>query len=94
MPHRRLVQIGKTAKPPLPAENLPTIAEYFRNLAVKQGEDIRMLKERAAAESEARARRKRSVKKVREESWRLHPVVAKKSKPKKRSPKKRPRRRK
>ena len=94
MPHRKLVQIGKNVKSPLPTQNLPTIAEYFRNLAIQQGEDIRMLKERAAAEPEAKAQRKRSRKKVREESWRLHPVVAKKSKPKKRSPKKQSRRRK
>ena len=92
MPHRRLVQIGKPAKPPLPPKDIPTISEYFRNLATKQGEDIRMLKERMTAESEAQSPRKRSDKKVREESWRLHPVVAKKSKARKRTPKKKSRR--
>jgi hypothetical protein len=87
MPHRRLVQIGQPAKPPAPTEKLPTIAEYFRDLAAKQGEDIRMLKERMAALVESRPKRKRpSRKSVREESWRLHPVVntKKRAAPKKR----------
>jgi len=88
------VQIGQSPKPPASPEKLPTIAEYFRNLAAKQGEDIRMLKERMTAETEAKARRKRSRKKVREESWRLHPVVPKKRTAKKRAaPKKKSRRR-
>ena len=66
MPHRKLVQIGRTTAP-VP---LPTVAQYFKDLAARQGEDIRLLKERAA-EREA-ARRPKSV---REDSWRLHPVV-------------------
>jgi hypothetical protein len=81
MPHRRLVQIGKPA--PLSTAPLPTVAEYFRDLAQRQGEDIRLLKEHAAErEAERRTRRKS----VREEGWRLHPVVVKTAK-KKPSPK-------
>ncbi len=77
MPHRKLVQIGSEVPPP--AEPLPTVAEYFRDLAQKQGEDIRLLKERAQAFSDLRASRKAGSarpKSIREESWRLHPVVA------------------
>lgn len=67
MPARKLVQIGQT--PPL-----PTVAEYFRDLALRQGEDIRVLKQRASEQSERRTQRA-SRKSVREEGWRLHPVV-------------------
>ena len=77
MPHRRLVQIGgKPAAPP--PESLPTVAQYFSELATRQGEDIRLLKERAQAFADLRASRKADAahrKSVREESWRLHPVV-------------------
>lgn len=53
MPPRKLVQIGKPAP-------LPTVAEYFRDLALRQGEDIRRLKQRASDEAERRARSRRS----------------------------------
>ena len=65
MPHRKLVQIGKAAP-------LPTVAKYFADLSARQGEDIRLLKERALAHEQEQAHKKS----VREESWRLHPVVA------------------
>jgi hypothetical protein len=74
MPHRKLVQIGQDPKPP----KLPTLSEYFRDLVQRQGEDIRLLKERAQALADARAERRAatSKKSIREESWRLHPVRA------------------
>lgn len=77
MPHRRLVQIA-SQKPAPPPEPLPTVADYFRDLAMRQGEDIRLLKERAQTLADLRASRKSGAtrrKSVREESWRLHPVV-------------------
>ncbi len=77
MPHRRLVQIGKQTPSP-PTESLPTVAEYFRDLSQRQGEDIRLLKERAQAFADLRASRKAEAARrqsIREESWRLHPVV-------------------
>ena len=81
MPHRRLVQIGKLAPLPLAAE-LPTIGQYFRDLALRQGEDIRLLKARAEEEIEKRVQpRAQGAKSVREEAWRLHPHVAKKRTP-------------
>ncbi len=79
MPHRKLVQIGSQAAPPAP-ESLPTVAEYFRELSQRQGEDIRLLKERAQAFADLRASRKAEAarrKSIREESWRLHPVIVK-----------------
>src|SRR6185312_16482147 len=77
MPHRKLVQIGQ--KPKLPADDkLPTVFDYFRDLVKRQGEDIRLLKERALALAEEDAKRIAAARKksIREESWRLHPVVA------------------
>ena len=76
MPHRRLVQIG--ARPPAPAtDSLPTVAQYFKELADRQGEDIRLLKERAQVLAGLHASRKAKThhRSIREESWRLHPVV-------------------
>jgi hypothetical protein len=81
MPARKLVQIGKPAP-------LPTVAEYFRDLSQRQGEDIRLLKERASILSDPRAVRRSqraASKSVREESWRLHPVVPASKPPQKRS---------
>jgi hypothetical protein len=79
MPHRRLVQIGKPAPPPPPPTTpLPTVAQYFRDLSQRQGEDIRLLKERA----EERIAVRRSRKSIREESWRLHPVIVRTAKKK------------
>jgi len=71
MPHRKLVQIGKAAEPAA----LPTVSQYFADLAKRQAEDIRLLKERAQELSDARAARRAKLKSVREESWRLHPVI-------------------
>lgn len=71
MPHRKLVQIGKPAEPP----PLPTIAQYFADLARRQAEDIRLLKQRAQELVDARAARRAKSKSIREESWRLHPVI-------------------
>ena len=80
MPHRRLVQIGKPVPPPPPPTTpLPTVGEYFRELAKRQGEDIRLLKEQAAEREAARTGRRGCG---REESWRLNPMVEKTAKKK------------
>jgi len=65
MPNRKLLQIGQ--KP-----ELPTVAQYFLDLSTRQGEDIRLLKQRAQTRTVSSARSKS----VREESWRLHPIVS------------------
>jgi hypothetical protein len=71
MPHRKLVQIGKPAAPP----SLPTVAQYFSDLSKRQAEDIRLLKQRAQDFADARSARQTKEKSVREDSWRLHPLV-------------------
>ena len=85
MPHRRLVQIGQKPQPK-PPENLPTVADYFRDLAQRQGEDIKLLKQRAQALLDEKAARRSTAatkRSVREESWRLHPMVPKAAKKRK-----------
>ncbi len=70
---KKLIQIGE-------APQLPTVAEYFREMAAQQGEDIQRLK----AEAEARTglkpkrsaknpRRKSARKPLTPEPWQLHP---------------------
>ena len=77
MPHRKLVQIGGMTKPPT-SENLPTVKQYFLAMADRQGEDIRRLKEHAAAGAEIAPKtktKKQSKSVVLEEGWRLHPTT-------------------
>ncbi len=95
MPNRKLVHIGEEPK-------LPTIAQFFGEMADRQHEEIERLKAEAARSSKRTKptkAKKSSGKKVEPYPWLLHPVrkvkaarkkaAAKKGAPKEKQPAKR-----
>jgi hypothetical protein len=74
MPHRKLVKIGEAAK-------LPTIQEFFTQMAEVQGEEIRRLKAEIAGRSEDVVVKSvpKDPRKPVPDPWLLHPVRIKRA---------------
>ena len=83
MPHRKLVKIGDSPK-------LPTIQEFFQEMAVRQRDEIRRLKEEIAghAPKEATDFTKQDPSTPVPDPWLLHPTRTKRAPAKKKTAKK------